>query len=71
MKDQKPTAGQSPILPTLLTAAQTRRALGGIARATEHRWMRRGLLVPIYIGGKKLYRESDVIALIEQSGGAR
>ena len=55
------------VIPTL-TPAEARKALGGISRATEHRWMCKGTLKPTHIGTRKLYKLADINALIE--GGA-
>lgn len=49
-----------------VTATQARRALGGISRATEFRWTRKGILKPTYIGTTKLYKVSDINSLIEK-----
>jgi predicted site-specific integrase-resolvase len=53
------------LIPTL-TAAEARKALEGISRATEHRWMRKGTLKPTHIGTRKLYKLSDINTLIEE-----
>lgn len=38
--------------------------------STLHRWAKRGILVPIEIGGYRRYRMSDVQRLLNQKGGA-
>lgn len=48
----------------VLTSAQARKALGGISRATEHRWMRNGVLKPRHIGTRKLYLLTEINELI-------
>ena len=53
------------LIPTL-TPAEMRKALGGISRATEHRWMCKGVLKPTHIGTRKLYQLADINKLIEE-----
>lgn len=62
MKDATPT---QEVIPTL-TPAEARKALGGISRATEHRWMQKGILKPTHIGSSKLYKLADINALITE-----
>ena len=62
MKDANPA---KELIPTL-TPAEMRRALSRISRATEHRWMRKGVLKPTHIGTRKLYQLADINKLIEE-----
>lgn len=39
-----------------------------VSLTTLWRWAKSGYLTPIYIGGKKRYRRSDVMAILEQGG---
>ncbi|MFR9557065.1 MAG: helix-turn-helix domain-containing protein [Rikenellaceae bacterium] len=39
-----------------------------VSSSTLWRWDKAGYLSPIYIGGRKMYRASDINALIEQGG---
>ena len=67
MKENTTEGNTSPTIPETVTTAQARRALGGISRTTEHRWQKRGILRPVYIGGRKLYKADDIAALINGS----
>lgn len=39
--------------------------------STLHRWAKRGILVPIEVGGYRRYRMSDVNRLLAQKGGEK
>lgn len=49
-----------------ITPAAARFALGGISRATEFRMNRSGTLVPIYVGGRKLYSAATIREIVTQ-----
>jgi hypothetical protein len=53
-----------------LTPSAARLALGGISPATEHRWNKSGILTPLYLGGRKLYRASHIHQLLDEHGSA-
>ncbi len=53
----------------LLTSDQAEETLK-ISSTTRWRWDKSGYLTPIFIGGKRRYRRSDIMALIEQGGRA-
>lgn len=51
----------------LKTPEQTSEQLH-VSIPTLWRWQQRGYLCPIYIGGKKRYRQSDINRIIEEGG---
>lgn len=53
----------------LLTPEQAEETLK-ISATTLWRWGKSGYLPPIYIGGKKRYKRSAIMALIEKGGTA-
>ena len=52
---------------TLRTPEQTSEQLQ-VSNSTLWRWQQRGYLSPIYIGGKKRYRQSDINRIIDEGG---
>lgn len=50
----------------VLTSTEARKALGGISRSTEHRWMSKGILQPTHIGTRKHYLLADINDLITE-----
>lgn len=49
----------------LLTQAETAKRLGA-SKPTLWRWEKQGYLIPIRIGGKVYYKESDLTKLMEE-----
>ncbi len=52
----------------LLTPEETIKILK-ISSTTLWRWSKSKYLVPIYVGGKKRYKHSNVLSIIEKQGG--
>lgn len=40
-----------------------------VSSVTMWRWQKNEYLVPVYVGGKKRYRNSDIVRIIEKGGG--
>lgn len=52
---------------SLLTAEEVIETLK-ISQPTLWRWQKGGYITPIYVGGKRRFKRSDVMAIIEQGG---
>lgn len=46
-------------------------AVGRITKPTLHNWVKRGLLHPSKIGGRVLFEEEEVLAVLSRKGGAK
>lgn len=64
MLNKKNPNNDTPI--QVLTSTEARKALGGISRSTEYRWMLKGILQPTHIGTRKHYMLADINDLITE-----
>ena len=51
--------------PLLVSRRETRRALGEISDASLRRLVQRGVLRPVRLGGRTLFRWSDLVVLAD------